>query len=250
LCLDNPRLYKPGFRAAVKSGLASIGYSIRRHALLEKHTSVLVGVSGGIDSLVLLSLLHAYNKTFQQSWHITAIHVDPMFPAWNSAALKTSLSTAGMQFVAVRTNIYKHTKTVQDKCFSCSRERRARILQKAEAMNIFTVALGHHQEDVVETLLLNMLYTGRSCTLLPRQPVLHGRCTFVRPLYYLSKKEIRDMASAFGLKAYGNVCPYVKNSRRETIRGLLRKLKKQNPDVYTNIFRSIFNIKKTYMPSC
>lgn len=246
---DSLRSYKPASRSAVKSGLASVGYALRRHSLLDKHTSILVGVSGGIDSLVLLFLLHAYNKTFKQSWRIVTIHVDPMFPGWNPAALQDFLSMAGMQAVMVRTNIYKHAKTVQDKCFFCSRERRSRMLQKAETMNIFTIALGHHQEDVVETFLLNMLYTGRICTLLPKQSVLHGRFTFVRPIYYLSKKEIKNIASAIGLKAHSDVCPYLKNSRREIIRGLLRKLKKQNPDVYANIFRSIFNIKKTYMPS-
>ena len=121
-------------------------------------------------------------------------------------------------------------------------------MEIAEEDNINNIALAHHQEDVAETLLLNMLYAGRTSTLLPRQQIAHGRFNFVRPLYYLDKNTILEIARVFDLESQANSCPYYKSSRRELIREKLNDIKKKNPDVYTNIFHSIFNIKKTYMP--
>ncbi len=249
MCSDKPRLHNPNSGAASKAGLSSIRFTLRRHSILEKHTSVLVGISGGIDSLVLLFLLLKYNETYQQRWDIKAAHIDAGFPDWNPAALVKYLAARKIQTIVVRTNIYKKIQRVQDKCFFCSRERRKKLMEIAEELDIFNVALAHHQADAVETLLLNMLYTGRMGTLLPKQPIVRGRFSFLRPLYYMDKKTILKIANAFGLESLGRSCPFYQDSRRELIRNLLNTIKKKNPDVYTNIFRSMFNINKPYMPS-
>jgi tRNA 2-thiocytidine biosynthesis protein TtcA len=242
-------LHDPTARAAVKSGLSSIRYVLRRHCLLEKHTSVLVGISGGIDSLVLLFLLHKYKDTYQQLWEIKACHINTGFPGWNPAGLQKFLRAHEIESIVVSTKIYKRIQRVDDKCFFCSRARRKQLMEIAEESNITNIALAHHQEDVAETLLLNMLYAGRMSTLLPRQPIVHGRFVLIRPLYYLNKETILEIARAFHLKSHGDFCPYYKDSRREMIREKLNVIKKKNPDIYTNIFRSIFNVKQSYMPS-
>lgn len=149
----------------------------------------------------------------------------------------------------VRTNIYRHIMKIQNKCFVCARERHRKLIETAEMLSTFHIALAHHQNDIAETLLLNMLYAGRISTLMPRQSVVQGRFFLIRPLYYLNKDEIAAIARASGITAFDITCPYYKDSRREVIRGLLGKLKQKNPDVYRNIFSSIFNIRKQYMPS-
>ena len=208
----------------------------------------MAGISGGIDSLVLLFLLHRYNEIYRQSWRIAACHINTGFPAQRTTDLESYLASRGIALTNVKTDIYKRTSRVDDKCFFCSRARRQKLMEVAEENNINNIALAHHQEDVAETLLLNMLYAGRTSTLLPRQPIAHGRFYFVRPLYYLDKNTILDIARAFDLESQGNFCPYYEDSRRELIRKYLNHIKKKNPDVYTNIFHSIFNIKRTYMP--
>jgi tRNA 2-thiocytidine biosynthesis protein TtcA len=248
LCSDSRRSQDPTARAAVKSGLSSIRFALRRHSLLEKHTSVLVGVSGGIDSLVLLFLLHEYKDIYHQTWEIKACHINTGYPDYGPADLDAYLAARGIRLTIVKTDIYTRTSRVEDKCFFCSRARRQKLMEIAEEYSINNIALAHHQEDVAETLLLNMFYAGRTSTLLPRQSIVHGRFYFVRPLYYLDKKTILGIARAFDLKSQANFCPYYKDSRRELVREKLNDIKKKNPDVYTNIFHSIFNIKKTYMP--
>jgi tRNA 2-thiocytidine biosynthesis protein TtcA len=249
LCSDKPRLHNPNSGAILKAGLSSIRFTVRRHSILEKHTSVLVGISGGIDSLVLLFLLLKYNEKYKQKWDIKACHIDAGFPGWNPVSLEEYLAAHNVQTIVVKTNIYKRTQRVQDKCFFCSRDRRKKLMEIAEELDIFNIALAHHQEDAVETLLLNMLYTGRMATLLPKQPIVRGRFFFLRPLYYLDKKTILEIANAFGLESLGRFCPFYQNSRRELIRNLLNTIKEKNPDIYTNIFHSMFNINKPYMPS-
>jgi tRNA 2-thiocytidine biosynthesis protein TtcA len=249
LCSDRLRLHNPSAGAVVKTGLSSIRFANKRHSILEKHTSILVGVSGGIDSLVLLFLLLEYNKKYKQKWDIKACHIDAGYPSWDPSVLEKSLVAHHIEPIIVKANFYKRIQRVQDKCFFCSRERRKKLMEIAEGLDVFNIALAHHQEDAVETLLLNMLYTGRMGTLLPKQPIVRGRFSFVRPLYYLDKKTIRAIAQAFGLKILGRSCPFYQDSRRELIRNLLYKIQEKNPDIYTNIFHSIFNINKPYMPS-
>jgi tRNA 2-thiocytidine biosynthesis protein TtcA len=250
LCSDRSRLSNQAARATIDAGFKSIGYSIRRHALLEKHTTILVGISGGIDSLVLLFLLLKYNETYRQRWDIKAVHIDAGFPGWDPVPLEKYLAAYKIQTIVVKTNGYKSIRKTDDKCFLCSRQRRKKIMEVAEELDFFNIALAHHQEDVVETLLLNMLYSGRISTFLPRQPIILSRFVFVRPLYYLDKKTILEIGRALGLKRFPNVCPFYKDSRRERIRELLNIIRNRNPDVYANIFHSIFNINKKYMPAC
>ncbi len=249
MCSDKHGASNPDARAAVKSGLSSIRYAIRHHSLLEKHTNILVGVSGGIDSLVLLFLLHKYREVYQQAWEIQACHIDTGFPDWDPGGITECLTGCGIESHVVKSNIYRRICAADDKCFFCSRHRRKKLMEFAEEMNFTNIALAHHQEDAVETLLLNMLYAGRMSTLLPRQFIVHGRFVFVRPLFFLNKRTINRIAQAFKLKSHGNPCPFYGNSRRELIRDLLGKIRRKNPDVYSNIFSSMFNIKKQYMPS-
>lgn len=247
MCSDKIRQHNPSARAAVKTGLSAIRFTQKRHSILERHTSVLVGVSGGIDSLVLLFLLLKYNTKYKQNWDIKACHIDAGFPDWDSGSLGKYLAARKIPIIIA--NINNKVNRVQDKCFICSKERRKKLMNVAEGLGIFHIALAHHQEDAVETLLLNMLYTGRMGTLLPKQPIVRGRFVFVRPLYYLDKKTIREIAVALDLESLGRSCPFYQDSRRELVRNLLNTIQEQNPDIYTNIFHSIFNINKPYMPS-
>ncbi|UCD05083.1 MAG: hypothetical protein JSV98_08160 [candidate division WOR-3 bacterium] len=198
--------------------------------------------------MVLLFLLLNYNEKYAQKWTIKAAHIDAGFPGWDPDALKEHLSDHHVELLVTTGSIHNELKKVDDKCFFCSRARRKRLMEIAEGLDIFNIALAHHQEDVVETLLLNMLYTGRMGTILPKQPIVRGRFTFVRPLYYLDKKTILETADSMGLKSFNNPCPYYADSRREAIRKLLKQLEEKNPDICNNIFNSIFNINKPYMP--
>lgn len=212
---------------------------------------MLVGVSGGIDSLTLFNLLRAYDTRYRTGWQIYAAHIDPCFPQQDCREIQAFFVQTGADHRIVHANIYHCIARMRNsnKCFVCARERHRRLIEVAEELNIFHIALAHHRDDVAETLLLNMLYTGRMSTLVPKQPVLQGRFYYIRPMYYLSKAEIAAIARTSGLTPLAASCPYYENSRRETIRAMLDQLGKTNPDIYPNIFHSIFNVRRNYLPS-
>ena len=177
------------------------------------------------------------------------MHVDPCFPGWKCHELTQMLEHAGVDHLTVRADIYAQVQKVRNPCFVCSRSRKEKLVRTAEKMSVFNIALAHHRDDIVETLLLNMFYSGRISTLMPGQSVMQGRFVLVRPMYYMTKDDITNIARASGIEAFKMDCPYYKESNREKIRDLLRDLQKEDPDIYSNIFRSIFNITKKYMPS-
>jgi len=219
-----------------------------RHGFLAKNSHVLIGVSGGVDSTVLLLLLLEYNERFSQNWEIHACHVDAGFSQTNTNFLEKFLRTSKVPYTIAKKNISTKIKETKNRCYPCSRERRKTLLEVADQHNIFQIALAHHTQDAVETLLLNMIYNGKLSTLTPRQSIIQGRFFFVRPLYYLSKEQIVNIATVLGLPKRRNICPYYKDSKRELVRNFLKKIKKENPDVYKNIFRAMFHLKKTYLP--
>jgi tRNA 2-thiocytidine biosynthesis protein TtcA len=216
--------------------------------LLDKNSRVLVGVSGGADSLALLYILDLYNRRFGLNWEIQAAHVDPQFPGWDTTAVREFCAKIGIPCTLVGVPIDRKIRKLDNRCFFCSRERRRRLLEVAEDQNIFNVALAHHQEDVAETLLLNLLYNGEIAVFLPKQSVIHGRFHFIRPLYFFEKDDIEDLGKAMDFPADRNSCPYSRESKREKVRGFLSDQGKTHPATYRNIFNALFNIKRSYLP--
>jgi tRNA 2-thiocytidine biosynthesis protein TtcA len=242
-----PLVY-PEASKTIDSGFTLIKQTIRRFGFLKKYSRVLVGVSGGMDSLVLLSLLLAYNKKFNQKWHINACHIHPRFPKWNSRFLELFFKEKNIPYTIVKININKKFPKNKHPCYACTRERRKKLLEVADKHSIFQIALGHHKEDVAETTFLNMMYNGEISTIVPKQSIIQGRFFFIRPLYYLTKETIRKIAKIYHLPKSKSTCPYYKESKREVVREFLNQIKNENPAVYKNIFRSLFNIKNSYMP--
>lgn len=227
---------------------ARLRLALNKYQLLERNSRVLVGVSGGVDSLTLLYVLHLYNRQYSQNWEIRAAHIDPQFPGWDTNTVRALCGKLEIPCTFFRVPIDRKIRKLENRCFFCSRERRRRLLEIAENHNIFNVALAHHQEDVAETLLLNLLYNAEIAAFLPKQSVIHGRFHFIRPLYFFEKAEIASFGNALGFPTDENICPYSRDSKREGVRSYLAGMRKNSPAVYRNLFNALFNIKKAYLP--
>jgi tRNA 2-thiocytidine biosynthesis protein TtcA len=242
------RVTKQEGRSRLNEALALIKRTKERYGFLEKHTRVIVGVSGGIDSTLLLLLLHEYNERFTQGWSIHACHVIMDIPGYRCPGVKGLLKFLNAEYTIAKTHIPGSTLKKHSACYVCSRYRRQKLLEVAESMNIQQIALAHHKQDVAETLILNMMYNGEISTLIPKQSVIQGRHFFIRPLYAFDKKAIEVLAGLYNLPASRASCPYFKDSKRNSVRTFLAQCEKENPDVSKNIFRAVSHLKRTYLP--
>jgi len=242
------RLTKQEGRNRINEGLTRIKRIKERYGFLEKHSRVLVGVSGGVDSSVLVALLHEYSTRYSENWKIHACFVDSNIHGKIRIDVEKYLRSIGIAYTVIKSNIPRSKSPKISMCYTCSRQRRKALLEVAESMNIQQIALAHHKQDVAETLILNMIYNGETSTFVPKQSVIQGRHFFIRPIYEFEKKEIKTIAVLYDIPHVKTGCPHFKDSKRNTVRKFLEHCRKDNPAVYKNIFRAVRQIKRTYLP--
>jgi tRNA 2-thiocytidine biosynthesis protein TtcA len=214
---------------------------------------ILGGVSGGTDSMVLLDLLLTPKYAIPGDYSVTAVHIDLGFEGCGEdvAQLEATLGQTGCDYVIDRTDIgpLAHSEVNRkNPCFLCSRLRRRRIFEIADARGCNKIALAHHRDDMIETLLLNMFYSREISTMMPKQQIFGGTLHIIRPLAYIREELVKKFARERQLPVIGNRCPTSGNSRRRTIKELLNALEKDNPIIRDNLFRAMKNVKKDYMP--
>jgi tRNA 2-thiocytidine biosynthesis protein TtcA len=227
--------------------------AIDKYNLLEENERVLIGVSGGVDSLVLTHLFNSFNQRRHKNWDLLAVHIEPGFPEWNTKRIVKFFESIKMNYLISKIDVPKKLNQVTNtrrvsKCFFCSRERRKRLFEIANEQGIKKIALAHHLEDVNETYFLNLFYISQTSTFVPKQEFFQGRFHIIRPLYFFDKELIFKYAKNYELPTIKNRCPYEKDSERNRIRNFLNRLYKKNPRIKTNIFWGIKNVKYQYLP--
>jgi tRNA 2-thiocytidine biosynthesis protein TtcA len=135
----------------------------------------------------------------------------------------------------------------ENPCFLCAWERRKKLFQLANRFKCNKVALGHHKDDIIETLLLNIFYSGEISTMLPLQSLFKGKITIIRPLSLLEEKKIEKFARAMHLPVCSSGCPSSGRTKRKEMKEIIETLSIKNHRVKGNIFRSLSNIKMDYM---
>ncbi len=228
-----------------------LGKAIGRFNLIENGDRLLVCVSGGIDSMVLLHLLHTRLSYVPVIYSLHALHVDLGYPENESDALETYLRGIGIPYTRVRTEIGPMAHSAlnwENPCFMCSRMRRKRIFQQADYLGYNKIVMGHNRDDVLETFFLNMAYSGEISTMVPRQSFFQGRFTMIRPLYLLDGDTIRRYARKHAIPSFEDGCPTSGNSKRAFIRVWLENLYRHNRRIKGTIFHSLSNIRTDYLP--
>jgi tRNA 2-thiocytidine biosynthesis protein TtcA len=223
--------------------------ALDKFRLLEPGEKVVVGVSGGADSICLLHALADRSARRRLGWEILPVHVDPGFPGWDAGRVVRACRRLGFE-CSVRTLDVpaKLVATGKDECFFCARARRRALFETARDTGARKVALGHHLEDVNETFLLNLLMTSSAAAIVPRQELFDGALTIIRPLYYLEKPMIADYLKRLGIRPARNRCPYERKGARLVLRRFLERLYRQDRRVRTNVFWGIHNLKPQYLP--
>jgi tRNA 2-thiocytidine biosynthesis protein TtcA len=223
------------------------------YGMIEAGDRILVGVSGGTDSMVLLELLRTPKYVITGDYTVTAVHIDHGFEGSGADAdrLEGYLRQTGCETVIDRTDIgpVAHSEVNRkNPCFLCSRLRRRRIFEIADERGCNKIAFAHHRDDMIETLLINMLYGREISTMMPKQRIFGGTLHIIRPLAYIREELVKKFARERGFPVIANRCPTSVNSRRRYVKELLAALEKDNRLVRDNLFRAMKNVKKDYMP--
>ncbi len=226
-----------------------MGKAIHHYALIQEGDRILVGVSGGKDSLTLLHLLMERRKRVPIRYDLFPVHIDLGFGSERANALKRFFESHGLSYHIEFTDIGRRANSPENRenpCFLCSWERRKRLFQLAHRYKCNKIAFGHHKDDIIETLLLNIFYSAEISTMLPLQRLFRGKITLIRPLALIEEREIERYAREKGLPFGPSGCPVSGKTKRSEIKELIRTLEKSNPKIKGNIFRALSNIKLEY----
>lgn len=211
---------------------------------------IIVGLSGGKDSLTLLWLLAERRMRVPVKYDLFPVYIDPGFEGGFPEEIEAYCRNAGFCLRIEHTDfgILGHSSTNRENpCFLCSRLRRTRLFKIAGELGCKKIAFGHNQDDIIETLFLNMCCAGQISTMSPCQPFFDNQLHIIRPLAFAGEDIIRRFAAENGFPDFANPCPSAKVSKRREIKTLLEQLYMSNKNARGNIFRALSHVKMEYM---
>ena len=212
------------------------------YQMIEAGDKVAVGVSGGKDSMALLRLLAALREYYPVPFSLEAITVDLGFPEMDFSPVAEFCRALEVPYTLIPTQI----KTVvfdlrQEKnpCSMCAKMRRGSLNQAIRERGISKIALGHHQDDAVETFLMSLIYEGRIHCFQPVTYLDRTQVTQIRPMVYLSEESIAGFVRREGIPVVENQCPADKNSKRHEIKELIAQMSREYPALKDKVFGAV-----------
>ncbi len=208
--------------------------------MLEDGDRVAVGISGGKDSLSLLKILDQRKKITPIKYEVLAIHLDMGYGCVKSKRLKKFFKDNGFKHVIKKINILDTVGGDRKKinCFWCSWNRRKHLFQLAHKHKCKKLALGHHKDDIIQTLLLNMFFQGNRKAMAPKQRMFGGKICIIRPLAYVEGGELAKFAKESGFPLSCCKCPNANSTNRDLMRTLIGRVEKVCKEAKTNLFNS------------
>jgi tRNA 2-thiocytidine biosynthesis protein TtcA len=198
-----------------------VGRAIHLYHIIADGDRIAVGLSGGKDSLTLMEILHERLSRIPIDYSLVAIHLDLGFEGGPAPRIEAYCKEMGYDCQVEYTDygIRSHSEENRENpCFLCARLRRKRLFEMADELGCNKLALGHNMDDIIETLFLNMCYSGEISTMVPYQPFFGGRLVVIRPLAYVDEAGVDKFAQDRGFPDFANPCPTAKTSKRHEIK--------------------------------
>lgn len=222
--------------------LSYIRKAIDDYSMIEDGDKIAVGLSGGKDSITLLMGLKALQRFYDKKFDLIAISVNPGFDFFNSEFLQATCDRIGVQYVEEKTHIKEivfDIRKEKNPCSLCANLRRGILNSVAIREGCNKIALGHNEDDVLETFFLNLLYGGSIGTFAPKSYMDRSGITLIRPLIYAPEKSIKTFVKKNNIEVMLKCCPMDGVSKREVMKNLIHELQKDIPMVKTNIYGAI-----------
>lgn len=225
---------------------SQVNRAIDDYGLIQKGDRILAAVSGGKDSLSLFKLLIKIRQEQSFSFTVFAAHIRTDFHCAGCAhtdILTGIFKEAGVEYVFRDIKVLDASGITN--CFWCSWNKRKALFKIAAELSCNKLALGHHKDDIVETVLMNIFFNGELSAMCPRQELFDGRIIIIRPLCYVDEELTKKFALESGFCAKLCKCPFGKDSKRRQMKEMLREIQQASAetDIKTNIFNGVAGIK-------
>ena len=223
---------------------------IAEYGLIEDGDKILVGLSGGKDSLALVELLSKRARIFKPRFSIVAAHIVMKNIPYQSDLiyLRNHAESYGVPLVIYETEFDASTDTRKSPCFLCSWNRRKALFTVAKEYDCNKIALGHHMDDILVTLLMNMTFRGAFSAIPPRLSMNKFDMTIIRPMCLVHEADLVRLAQMRGYREQVKNCPYESQSHRSEMRGVLNKMDQMNPEARYSLWGSMANVQAELLP--
>ena len=215
---------------------------VEDYDMIQTGDTVAVGVSGGKDSLLTLTALARLSRFYPKPFRVVAMTVEAGTPGMSFDGVADYCRALGVEYIRVRVPIYEVVfleRREKNPCSLCAKLRRGALSTAMNEHGIRKIALGHHYDDAVETLLMNLLFEGRIGCFQPVTYLDRTGITQIRPLLYCKEEDIRRMAARLRLPVVQNTCPMDGHSRRQEVKELIAGLEGRYPDLKKKLFGAV-----------
>ncbi len=223
----------------MKRLLSFVRRAVDDYGLIEEGDRIAVGVSGGKDSLALLSALAEMRRFYPKKYDVIAVTVDMGFEGGDFSPLNDFCNALNVPYIVEKTDIAKiifDVRKESNPCSLCAKMRRGSLHQAAVSNGCNKVALGHHFDDAVETFMMNLFFEGRLGCFSPKSYLSNRKITLIRPLLYATEKDVLYFANKRRLPVIKSLCPEDHATEREKMKKLLSELERNNKGLRHRIF--------------
>ncbi len=218
--------------------------AIDTYQMIQPGDKIAIGISGGKDSLTLLYALHGLKRFYPNPFEIEAITVDLGFEGFDTAKIAELCASLDVPYTVVKTDIGQiifDERKEKNPCSLCAKMRKGSLNEVAKAHGCNKIAYGHHRDDLVETMLMSLMFEGRFYCYSPVTYLDRMDLTVIRPLLFVYEADVIGFNNKYDLPVTKNPCPADGNTKREYVKNLLKGLNSENPGVMDKMFRAILN---------
>lgn len=231
-------------RMKLQQVLSYVRKAVDDYHMIETGDRIAVGISGGKDSLTLLYALHGLKRFYPQQFDIHAVTVDLGFENLKLDEIKALCRELEVEYTIIRTDIAQivfQDRKEENPCSLCAKMRKGALNQAIKEAGCNKVAYAHHQDDVVETMLLSLIFEGRFHTFSPVTYLDRTGLTVIRPLMYMKEADVIGFVNKYTVPVVKSPCPADGHTKREYVKVLLKQLNTENPGVKERMFTAIQN---------
>ena len=227
---------------------------LKNYQMISDGDKIAVCISGGKDSMLMAKLIQHLQKYSDKKFEAEYIVMDPGYNAENRKKIENNAALLGIPIKIFEVNIFNYVAGLdKNPCYMCARMRRGHLYSYAQSLGCNKIALGHHFDDVIETILMGMIYGGQIQTMMPK---LHSKnyegMELIRPMYMVKEADILRWVAHNDLHFIRCACRFTESyenlenkgevSKRQEVKQLIAQFRKTNPFIETNIFKSVYNV--------